>query len=131
MAALVLAAAAAAAGPSGAAEFTNSFDAIASGSSVLLTWEGVAPQHLPLCITAQLIERSGEDGYRANAYRANITSTCRVFGFSSPNHPPPLAHVQRVHLSAGCGVLRGQRGCLLRSCRFDVLMANSCVSLTV
>ena len=54
-------------------DFTNSFDSITSGSSVSLTWDGVQPQQYPLCITAQVIDRSA-DGFTANAYRVNITS---------------------------------------------------------
>lgn len=71
LAALVLSAAV---GLCSATGFTNSFGAITSGSSVQLTWDDIAAEHFPLCITAQLIERSGEDGYGANAYRVNITS---------------------------------------------------------
>lgn len=57
------------------AEFTNSFDGITSASSVTLSWSDVAAQNYPLCITVQVIDR-GEDGFSANAYRANITSMC-------------------------------------------------------
>ena len=79
----VLALLAVAAGQSEAAEpaFTNSFDDITSGASVSLTWDGIAPQHYPLCVTAQVIERGG-DGYKANSYRVNITSTfASILGF--------------------------------------------------
>lgn len=56
------------------AGFTNAFDGITSGSSVALTWDAVDPQHYPLRITAQVIDKNG-DGFSANAYRVNITST--------------------------------------------------------
>lgn len=56
-----------------AAAFTNSFDGITSGSSVRLRWDSVPPQYYPLCITAQVIDKSG-DGSSADAYRVNITS---------------------------------------------------------
>ena len=56
------------------AGFTNAFDGITSGSSVALTWDAVEPQHYPLRITAQVIDKNG-DGFSANAYRVNITST--------------------------------------------------------
>jgi hypothetical protein len=74
-------------------KFTNPFDAITSGSSVRLAWEGVASQHYPLCITAQLIERSGDEGYGANAYRVNITSMSGIL-----SHNPA-----RVFVSGKCG----------------------------
>lgn len=56
-----------------AADFTNSFDGITSGSTVTLSWDGVQSQHFPLYITAQVIDKGG-DGSSANAYRMNITS---------------------------------------------------------
>jgi hypothetical protein len=56
------------------AGFTNSFDGITTGSSVSLTWDGVQPQHYPLYITAQVIEKSA-NGFEGNGYRVNITST--------------------------------------------------------
>jgi len=58
-----------------AAQFTNSFDNVRSGSSLLLTWEGVKREHYPLYITAQVIqERESEGGrIRADAWRMNIT----------------------------------------------------------
>jgi hypothetical protein len=67
-----------AAGRRSAAEFTNSFDDITRGSSVRLTWDGVQPQQYPLCIAAQVIDKDGEDGFSADAYRVNITSTFLV-----------------------------------------------------
>lgn len=88
----VLALLAVAAGHSEAAElaepaFTNSFDDITSGASVSLTWDGIAPQHYPLCVTAQVIERGG-DGYKANSYRVNITSTfASILGFFEDGGP--------------------------------------------
>jgi hypothetical protein len=62
------------AGSRSAADFTNTFDGITSGSSVSLTWDGVPAQQYPLCITAQVIVKTG-DGFKANAYRVNLTST--------------------------------------------------------
>lgn len=56
------------------AGFTNSFDGIASGSTVLLAWDGAQAQQYPLYITAQVIDKGG-DGFSANAYQVNITST--------------------------------------------------------
>lgn len=56
-------------------DFTNSFDDIKNGASVSLTWDGIAPQHYPLYITAQVIEK-GADAHKANAYRVNLTSMC-------------------------------------------------------
>lgn len=60
------------------AAFTNSFADVTSGSSVSLTWDSVPSQYYPLCITAQVIDKTG-DGFSANAYRANITSRSRLF----------------------------------------------------
>ncbi|KXX81782.1 hypothetical protein MMYC01_202995 [Madurella mycetomatis] len=80
----------AAAGLCSAAGFTNSFGAITSGSGIQLTWDDVAAEHFPLCITAQLIERSGEDGYGANAYRVNITTTASGTSYLWTSVPYPL-----------------------------------------
>jgi hypothetical protein len=56
------------------ADFTSSFDTITAGSAASLTWDAVPPGDYPLCIRAQLIDKSA-DGLKANAYLANITST--------------------------------------------------------
>ncbi|KAK4156250.1 hypothetical protein C8A00DRAFT_41217 [Chaetomidium leptoderma] len=74
---------------SAAATFTNSFDGIASGSSVVLTWDGLQPQQYPLCITAQVIDKNG-DGFRANSYRANITTGATGTSFTWISAPYPL-----------------------------------------
>jgi hypothetical protein len=75
------------------AGFTNAFDSITSGSSVALTWDAVEPQHYPLRITAQVIDKNG-DGFSANAYRVNITSTPPLLtwltwlSFAEPDRTP-------------------------------------------
>ncbi|KAK3309061.1 uncharacterized protein B0T15DRAFT_128168 [Chaetomium strumarium] len=77
-----------------AAEFTNSFDDIARGSNVTLTWGGVQPQQYPLCIAAQLIEREkGGDGFSANAYRVNITTGASGTAHVWTGAPYPLPWV--------------------------------------
>jgi hypothetical protein len=69
----LLATTAVAANQAMAADFTNSFESITSGSTITLSWDGVQEEHYPLYITAQVIDKGG-DGFSANAYRVNITS---------------------------------------------------------
>ncbi|EGS18605.1 uncharacterized protein CTHT_0052100 [Thermochaetoides thermophila DSM 1495] len=75
-----------------AAQFTNSFDNVRSGSSLLLTWEGVKREHYPLYITAQVIqERESEDGrIRADAWRMNITAGMTESSYEWTSVPYPL-----------------------------------------
>ena len=67
------------------AGFTNSFQGIKAGSAVTLTWDTVGKEHLPLCITAQLVDGKGSgdgggDG-RVNVFKANITGEFWAFLF--------------------------------------------------
>ncbi|KAK4144192.1 uncharacterized protein C8A04DRAFT_36841 [Dichotomopilus funicola] len=71
------------------AAFTNSFADVTSGSSVSLTWDSVPSQYYPLCITAQVIDKTG-DGFSANAYRANITTGASGTSYSWSGIPFPL-----------------------------------------
>jgi hypothetical protein len=117
----VLALLAVAAGQSEAAEpaFTNSFDDITSGASVSLTWDGIAPQHYPLCVTAQVIERGG-DGYKANSYRVNITSTfASILGFFEDGGPSRVVDgwMDGASRSPGGSVYLLPRGEIPRSVR--------------
>ncbi|KAK3301295.1 uncharacterized protein B0H64DRAFT_370436 [Chaetomium fimeti] len=74
------------------AGFTNAFDSITSGSSVALTWDAVEPQHYPLRITAQVIDKNG-DGFSANAYRVNITTGASGTSYLWAGAPYPLRWV--------------------------------------
>lgn len=73
------------------ADFTNSFDGVKAGSTLLLTWDNVPAQYYPLCITAQLIDK-GADGRTATAYKANVTSMlCLPGGGVADGSGPPLS----------------------------------------
>lgn len=74
------------------AGFTNAFDGITIGSSVALTWDAVDPQHYPLRITAQVIDKNG-DGFSANAYRVNITTGASGTSYLWAGAPYPLRWV--------------------------------------
>ncbi|AEO62382.1 775fce28-acbb-4c8b-b130-41bd021ad237 [Thermothielavioides terrestris] len=81
------------AGSRSAADFTNTFDGITSGSSVSLTWDGVPAQQYPLCITAQVIVKTG-DGFKANAYRVNLTTDASGPSYVWAGVPFPLRRVR-------------------------------------
>ncbi|KAK0719672.1 hypothetical protein B0H67DRAFT_160083 [Lasiosphaeris hirsuta] len=74
------------------AEFTTAFDGVTAGSDLAVSWEGISPQHYPLSITAQLIEKKG-DGHKANAYKANITEGATGNMFTWTGVPFPLKYV--------------------------------------
>ncbi|KAK0728560.1 hypothetical protein B0T26DRAFT_673071 [Lasiosphaeria miniovina] len=75
------------------ADFTNSFDGVAAGSTLSLAWSGVDAQSYPLSITVQLIDKSA-DGTKANAYRANITTSISSDSFSWTGIPYPVRWIE-------------------------------------
>ncbi|KAL1837964.1 hypothetical protein VTJ49DRAFT_3172 [Mycothermus thermophilus] len=77
------------------AGFTNSFEGLTSGSTITLAWQEADAQarNVPLCITAQVIDRSS-DGFSANAYSVNLTTDASGTSFTWTNAPSPLRWIQ-------------------------------------
>ena len=72
---------------------TPSFDQLARGASLALTWDdgasGSEADEYPMYLTAQLIDRD-ENGHSANGFTANLTTAVSEPTYTWQNLPYPL-----------------------------------------
>ncbi|KAK1754549.1 hypothetical protein QBC47DRAFT_220128 [Echria macrotheca] len=110
-------------GTAATAAFSNSFDDIAAGSTVDLTWDEVPAKYYPLCVTAQLVQK-GDDGHTATAYKANLTLTVTAPSFSWTGVPFPLQYSSGGMYQLELHPASGESVSLARSPFFSIKAQN-------